>query len=298
MLLRGSKTIRDVVGVLETLNFLSLRLLLRNPQGYRRFPGMVFRDWVKLNKGARWGCEDIFEVLEHLGGSPGRITLEHLPGEGIDTAIDELAYLALISRSLAPQLVFEFGTFRGRTALNFALNSPPSTKVLTLDLPEGWGRSQAMASAEASDAEIIRRSRTGADYAGKDVAHKIHQLVGDSLTFDFSPYFNKVDLVFVDGGHQDEVVSSDTRNALRMVRPGGVVVWHDFANYGNYSGITRAILGELPANQVFQIENSQLALYQKPGNGHMRAKPTPGLYQNRLSSQTVTSSMEKANRSE
>jgi predicted O-methyltransferase YrrM len=155
-----------------------------------------------------------------------------------------------------------------------------------------------MASAEASDAEIIRRSRTGADYAGKDVVHKIHQLVGDSLTFDFSPYFNKVDLVFVDGGHRYEVVSSDTANALRMVRPGGVVVWHDFANYGTYSDITRAILGELPADQVIQIENSQLALYQKPGNGDVRAKPTLGLYQNRLSSHTVTSSMETANRSD
>jgi hypothetical protein len=121
-----------------------------------------------------------------------------------------------------------------------------------------------MADTWASDAEIIRRSSTGADYAGKDVAYKIHQLFGDSLTFDFSPYFSQADLVFVDGGHRYEVVSSDSANALRLVRPGGVVVWHDFANYGHYNDITRAILDALPADQLIQVENSQLALYQKP----------------------------------
>jgi predicted O-methyltransferase YrrM len=264
MLVRGHQKIRDLVGLLETINFLSIRLFFSNPRQYRRFPGMIFRDWAHLNNGAKWRCEVIFDVLQRVGETPGRITLEHLPGEGIDTSLDELAYLALITRSLAPRLVFEFGTFRGRTALNFALNSPEDTKVLTLDLPRGSDRSTAMADTWASDAEIIRRSFTGADYAGKDVAHKIHQLFGDSLTFDFSPYFDQADLVFVDGGHRYEVVSSDTANALRLVRPGGVVVWHDFANYGHYNDITRAILDTLPADQLIQIENSQLVLYQRP----------------------------------
>jgi predicted O-methyltransferase YrrM len=262
MLLRGSQKVSDALGVLETLNFLSLRLFFSNPRQFRRFPGMIFRDWVKLNHGAKWRCEGIFDVLDRLGGTHGRITLEHLPGEGIDASLDELAYLALITRSLAPQTIFEFGTFRGRTALNFALNSPEGTRVLTLDLPDGPDRTIAMATAESSDAEIIRRSSTGTDYVGKDVVHKIDQLLGDSLSFDFSPYIGRADLVFVDGGHSYEVVSSDTANALRLVRPGGVVVWHDFANYGNYNAITRTILGALPAEQLIQIENSQLALYK------------------------------------
>ncbi|MDI1248193.1 MAG: hypothetical protein PSV13_04840, partial [Lacunisphaera sp.] len=32
----------------------------------------------------------------------------------------------------------------------------------------------------------------------------------------------------IDGGHQTEVVVSDTRKALPLLRPGGMMLWHDF----------------------------------------------------------------------
>lgn len=59
-------------------------------------------------------------------------------------------------------------------------------------------------------------------------------------------------------------MASDTRNALRMVRPGGFIIWHDFANYGDYNDVTRAALELLPRNQVVQIDNSELAVYRRP----------------------------------
>lgn len=34
-----------------------------------------------------------------------------------------------------PKLIIEIGTFDGRTTLNLAVNSPPKTKIVTLDLP-------------------------------------------------------------------------------------------------------------------------------------------------------------------
>jgi hypothetical protein len=34
--------------------------------------------------------------------------------------------------------------------------------------------------------------------------------------------------VFIDGGHSRDVVASDTSRALELVRPGGLVIWHDF----------------------------------------------------------------------
>ena len=41
------------------------------------------------------------------------------------------------TRALEPTCIFEIGTFRGRTAMNFALNSPETCRVFTLDLPPG-----------------------------------------------------------------------------------------------------------------------------------------------------------------
>jgi predicted O-methyltransferase YrrM len=159
-------------------------------------------------------------------------------------------------------VIFELGTFRGRTALNFALNSPTDCRVFTLDLDPN-GRNAVIDRVNAADASIIQASETGRDYRGSDVEHKIEQLYGDSTRFDFRPFSGQVDLVFVDGGHDYEVVRSDTRNALAMVRPGGLVVWHDFANYGDYYDVIRAVFDEVPRDEVYQIANTQLAVFRK-----------------------------------
>jgi hypothetical protein len=49
-----------------------------------------------------------------------------------------------------------------------------------------------------------------------------------------------------------------------MLRPGGVVLWHDFALYGDYNDVTRAVVSLVPSDELFQIANSQLAYYRKP----------------------------------
>ncbi len=50
--------------------------------------------------------------------------------------LKELASLAYIMRVLKPMLVFDIGTYIGRTTRLFAHNSPPACKILTLDLPQ------------------------------------------------------------------------------------------------------------------------------------------------------------------
>jgi len=35
-------------------------------------------------------------------------------------------------------------------------------------------------------------------------------------------------MVFVDAGHTYRYVKSDTEKALKMLRPGGVILWHDY----------------------------------------------------------------------
>lgn len=260
MLLTKSKTLREIIGVLETFNFLFVRLALKNPSRSRMFPGRVFREYMSLVEKDKWLSKDIFDIVPIHQGT--RIVLEHIPGVGINTAIDELAYLALITRSCEPRNIFEIGTYRGRTALNFALNSPEECVIWTLDLPFDQ-RELDLERTNSADAAIVEASYTGADYKRKDCEWKIRQLYGNSLSFDFSPYVGTMDIVFVDGAHDYEVVRSDTSNAVRMVRPGGFIIWHDFANYGDYNDVTRAVLDVLPGKNVTQIANTQLAVYKK-----------------------------------
>jgi predicted O-methyltransferase YrrM len=257
MLLVRNKPVRQVAGLLETLSVLSLKLLVRNPGAMRLFPGIMYRNYLYLARRGSWISRDINEIVPTAAGV--RVTLEILSGEGILTPHDELVYLALLARHLEAKRIFEIGTFRGRTALNFALNTPDDAVIHTMDLPPGGDRDAKL----AADRSIVARSLTGIDYAGKDVAGKIRQIYGDSATFDFSPYYGTMDLVFVDGAHHYDAVVSDTEQALKMTRPGGFIVWHDFGNYGDYNDVTRAVLDRIPGDQVIQIGSSQLAVHTR-----------------------------------
>jgi hypothetical protein len=91
---------------------------------------------------------------------------------------------------------------------------------------------------------------------------RIHQLLGDSATFDYAPYENSCSLVFVDGSHAYEYVKSDTAAAMRMVRRGGVVIWHD---YGIWEGVTNA-LEEIEQRQhldLCNIRGTSLVFWKK-----------------------------------
>lgn len=207
MWLIKNKKLRLAMGVLETINLLFIRLAIKNRRNCRRFPGRVFREYMSLVEKDQWISKDIFSLVNIPRGT--RITLEHLTGEGIDVWLDELAYLALITKTSRPRNVFEIGTYRGRTALSFALNSPDDCTIWTLDLPPNQ-RERFDDKVIAADLSVIKTSSPGAEYKGKDVEPKIRQLYGNSLTFDFSPYFGNMDIVFVDGAHHYEAVKSDT----------------------------------------------------------------------------------------
>jgi predicted O-methyltransferase YrrM len=256
MLLIRNKTIRQFFGFVETANLLMLRLALANRRAVHPFPGIIFRNYMALRQDGPWRSLPFESIFPEFQGK--RIVVEHLPNPGMFNPIEHLCYLALITGLFQPKVIFEIGTYRGRTALNFALNSPPDCEVYTLDLPPG---SPQTAAHNVWDKNLVKRADPGADYRNKNDSEKITQLYGNSVSFDYTPYLARADIVFVDGGHDFQTVLSDTQNALRIARPGGVVVWDDFANYGDYNDVTRAVLRCVPA---VQIAESQLAIYRVP----------------------------------
>ena len=58
---------------------------------------------------------------------------------------------------------------------------------------------------------------------------RIHQLRGNSLTFEPPPFLANTDLCFVDGGHSYECVKADTETALKILSPNGVILWDDYS---------------------------------------------------------------------
>jgi len=258
MLITRSKVLRQFIGFCETVNLLQIKLFLKQPSRARSFPGHVYRKYMMLAKWDRWRSATIDELVppsERI-----QVQLYHLEGAGLYAPLLELACLALLTRYSKARAIFEIGTFYGRTALNFAVNSAEDAVVYTLDLPDAE-REEMISQANRDDARLIRQCRTGVEFRDSPYAGKIKQLYGNSLKFDFSPYYGKMDLVFIDGCHHYKAVMSDTANALKILKPGGLLIWHDFANFGDYHDVTRAILDVLPGNEVYQIEDTQLAIH-------------------------------------
>ncbi len=151
----------------------------------------------------------------------------------------ELMIIAAFVRQRQPAVCFEIGTFDGRTTENMAANQPDNGKCYTLDLPP-QDADKAVLPLAAGDKTYIDKPVSGARISAQAKSGKIVQLYGDSGTFDFAPYHGQVDLMFVDGAHSYEYVLSDTEAAWKMVKPGGLILWHDYDSRW-WPGVTRAL---------------------------------------------------------
>jgi len=188
---------------------------------------------------------------------------EHDKANG-NIRISELSVINLIATNCEDGTsLFEIGTFDGRTTLNLAFSSPASCKVYTLDLqPE----MDTVFSLEKGERHMVEKEKSGArieKYKGSNnaITEKIHQVFGDSAAFDFSKHYTSCSLVFVDGSHQYDYALSDSKEAIKMVKKGGVIIWHD---YGIWEGVTKALEEIESKNKIgLKVINGTSLVYWK-----------------------------------
>ena len=150
--------------------------------------------------------------------------------------------------------VLEFGTFTGRTAYNLALNAPG--KIYTVDI----GRN-VDAGSNVAGIEYTKYTPGELFLDDPSMKGKIDLILGDSRTLDFSSFYGTMGMVIVDGGHSYEVAKSDTENALRMVRNGGIVVWDDYGDF--WPGVKSAVDELVDPDKLMKFENEGLVMYVK-----------------------------------
>jgi Methyltransferase domain len=178
---------------------------------------------------------------------------EHKKENG-NVRISELAILsAFAANCREDSTLFEIGTFDGRTTLNLALNAPATCRIYTLDLPPDRATKYQLADGERHMVEKLAPSLRYEKYRNKhpEAISRIHQLLGDSATFDYLRYKDSCSLVFVDGSHAYDYALSDSRAAMTIVEAGGIVLWHD---YGIWKGVTKA-LDELEEREHLGLRN-------------------------------------------
>ena len=187
----------------------------------------------------------------------------HVPGGTSDAEAWVLAVLAKRARAM-----FEIGTATGKTTYLWARNAPEGAEIVTMTLaPEQL----ATYTRERADTrKDIRRAReesafTSFLYTGTAAESRITQLFGDSKELDVTPYLERFDLIFVDGSHAYSYVLNDSRKALRMCRPGGLILWHDYRGSLRAKGVFRGLnelARELP---LVRVAGTSFVAYRKPG---------------------------------
>ena len=186
--------------------------------------------------------------------------LEPLAEDG-NVSMLELMVIANLAKQADPQTAFEIGTYDGRTTLNIAANLKPPSKVFTLDLPQA-SLSETRFELAPGESAFVSKPTSGAKFAKTTYSEQITQLLGDSATFDFSPYQGRMGLIFVDGSHAYDYVRQDTNTALQLAADGAIVLWHDYQQ--DWPGVIRALNEFRQTNpacaELVRIEGTSLVM--------------------------------------
>ncbi len=185
---------------------------------------------------------------------------EFMPDWKFWSGID-MTYLSLIAKIVNPEVIFEIGTYKGHSTYHFAANTPDNSIIYTLDLPD---KSDTNPNGEFSllDKKYINGYKSNTPmFVNTKYEKKIIRLYGDSKLFNFSDYYQKVDLFFVDGAHSYDYIESDTDNAFRCCRNGSVILWHDYGRYSLY-GVDRFLHKLAREYPIYRLPGSAIAILQ------------------------------------
>jgi hypothetical protein len=142
--------------------------------------------------------------------------------------IYELNCLLFAQSAIRAKKVLEIGTYDGNTALNLAANLPDDGEVVTIDL--GVQEEPGLAlKVEDRLQNVVDQQIVGRQFKDTPESSRILQVLGDSAKLNWSSLGGPFDLAFIDGCHAYDYVKSDTDNVLSVMRPGGVVLWHDYS---------------------------------------------------------------------
>ena len=208
------------------------RIALTNPQRLSHVLGstlVVSEEVVDKSLDIRRLPEVQAEDLLPDTAGPTHATLALFPKSNASVSVLEFVSLIMLLKRTAAQKIFEFGTYKGVSVTQLVLNAAPQGQVYTLDLPD-QATEATYETMHAKDA-VIAREAGKASLVPSDLRKQITFLRQDSALFLETPYLEQMDFVFVDGAHNFDYVRNDSEKGWRMLRPGGIIAWHDCVVY-------------------------------------------------------------------
>ncbi|MBI4323485.1 MAG: class I SAM-dependent methyltransferase [Candidatus Omnitrophica bacterium] len=199
--------------------------------------------------------EGMFPGIERV-----EVTLADASWEDGNVSMVELYLLCAIARHQRIRSALEIGTFRGLVMASLARNTEPDTRLLTVDLrQEDLGRLRRPLA--LGEALYVQKAKIGEKIANlpEELRSRVTQLYGDSTQLDFSPYYGRIDLVFIDGSHQYDYVAHDSQEAFRMRSPQGMIIWQDYLVWPDVTRYLNRLSREHP---LVRVAGTSLVLYR------------------------------------
>jgi len=258
-------TLREIVTGISGLNLFGVSLALRKSSEFRPYLSECVRRYDEYIGNGLPPRDPIAWLCEHNGCKvelSDRIQLPPRLMDGGGTSLSELLILAAVTRILQPKKVFEIGTFNGRTTSTFILNAALDANVFSLDLPPDASSDPEGKVADAmidSDVDLVKHRKLARFVYELKLESHFQQLLGDSMKFDPAPHRESVDLGFVDGAHALAFVKNDTEKMAVMMKPNGIVLWHDYGGRGRFGPLTDYLEGLGRQIPVYRCATTTLA---------------------------------------
>jgi predicted O-methyltransferase YrrM len=133
----------------------------------------------------------------------------------------ETSVVVALVRSVSPRVVAEFGVNLGKTAKAILDATPTIETYIGIDVPFFYRTTLFCQRSEIPSAAGL--------YARDDERFKLLRLERGSASLEADD-LEPLDAVFIDGDHSEIGVAADSILARRLLRRGGIIVWHDYNN--------------------------------------------------------------------
>ena len=162
----------------------------------------------------------------------------------------EMEVLVALARSVNAETAIEIGCNEGRTSRLLLENVRTLGKLVGIDVMPGY-----------EFAKPVQRNEVPPRPGIYALGHPGFELIIRKFgSFDVRPdELPAADFIFIDGDHGREAVTHDTALAKVLIRPGGIIAWHDYHERGNVD--VKPVLDELRAagDDIQCVESTWIA---------------------------------------
>jgi predicted O-methyltransferase YrrM len=168
---------------------------------------------------------------------------------------NECSIMIDLVRSVSPRVMIEFGCNLGITAKRVLENVPTLEKYIGVDVPP--------AHVTTLMCQLEEVPESAGCYADDPRFRLLTSPTQELEASDLEP----CDAVFIDGDHSFPAVTHESIIARDLVRPGGIIIWHDFQNPS--VEVTEALVSFYAQGwPIVSVRNSWLAFMRRSANAH------------------------------